>query len=80
MKHYSQLTLEKRYGIYSLLKTGQTQSKIAEVIGIPLVENLNEIEEIGAIDPNRRTHLRNTDGKLKFVLKLTVALGLSSID
>ena len=34
MKHYSQLTLEKRYGIYSLLKTGLTQSKIAEVIGI----------------------------------------------
>ena len=34
MKHYSQLTLEKRYGIYSLLKTGQTQSKIAEIIGI----------------------------------------------
>ena len=34
MKHYSQLTLEKRYGIYSLLKTGQTQSKIAEVIGV----------------------------------------------
>ena len=30
----TQLTLEKRYGIYSLLKTGQTQSKIAEVIGI----------------------------------------------
>jgi hypothetical protein len=22
MKHYSQLTLEQRYGIYSLLKTG----------------------------------------------------------
>jgi len=34
MKHYSQLTLEKRYGIYSLLKTGQTQSKIAEVVGV----------------------------------------------
>ena len=34
MKHYSQLTLEKRYGIYLLLKTGQTQSKIAEIIGI----------------------------------------------
>ena len=34
MKHYSQLTLGKRYGIYSLLKTGQTQSKIAEVIGV----------------------------------------------
>jgi len=34
MKHYSQLTLEKRYGIFSLLKTGQTQSKIAEVVGI----------------------------------------------
>ena len=34
MKHYSQLTLEKRYGIYSLLKTGQTQSKIAEVISV----------------------------------------------
>ena len=34
MNHYSQLTLEKRYGIYSLFKTGQTQSKIAEVIGV----------------------------------------------
>ncbi len=34
MKHYSQLTLEKRYGIYLLLKTGQTHSKIAEIIGI----------------------------------------------
>ena len=34
MQHYSQLTLEQRYGIYSLLKTGQTQSKIAEVIGV----------------------------------------------
>ena len=34
MKHYSQLTLEKRYGIYSLLKTGQTQSKITEVISV----------------------------------------------
>ncbi len=34
MKHYSQFTLEKRCGIYSLLKTGQTQSKIAEVVGV----------------------------------------------
>ena len=34
MRHYNQLTLEKRYGIYSLLKTGHTQSKIAEVIGV----------------------------------------------
>ena len=34
MNHYSQLTVEKRYGIYSLFKTGETQSKIAEVIGI----------------------------------------------
>ena len=34
MKYYSQLTLEKRYGKYSLLKTGQTQSKIAEVVGV----------------------------------------------
>ena len=34
MKHYSQLTLEQRYGIYTLLKTGHTQSKIAEVIGV----------------------------------------------
>ena len=34
MRNYSQLTLEKRYGIYSLLKTGHTQSKIAEVIGV----------------------------------------------
>ena len=34
MKHYSLLILGKRYGIYSLLKTGQTQSKIAEVVGV----------------------------------------------
>ena len=34
MKHYSQLTLEQRYGIYTLLKTGHDQSKIAEVIGV----------------------------------------------
>ena len=34
MEHYSQLTLEQRYGIYSLLKTGHTRSKIAEVIGV----------------------------------------------
>ena len=34
MKRYSQLTLEKRYGIYTLLKTGQTQTKIAEIIGV----------------------------------------------
>ena len=34
MKHYSQLTLEKRYGIYTLLKTGHNQSKIAEVVGV----------------------------------------------
>ena len=30
MKRYSQLTLEQRYGIYTLLKTGHDQSKIAE--------------------------------------------------
>jgi IS30 family transposase len=34
MRHYNQLTLEKRYGIYSLLKTDHTQSKIAKVIGV----------------------------------------------
>ncbi|MDP6614813.1 MAG: helix-turn-helix domain-containing protein, partial [Candidatus Marinimicrobia bacterium] len=34
MKHYSQLTLEQRYGIYTLLKTGHNQSKIAEVVGV----------------------------------------------
>ena len=34
MRHYNQLTLEKRYGIYSLLKTDHTQSKIARVIGV----------------------------------------------
>jgi len=34
MKHYSQLTLEQRYIIYSMLKIGLTQLKIAEVIGI----------------------------------------------
>ena len=83
MKHYSQLTLEQRYIIYSMLKIGLTQLKIAEVIGIhksTVIENLNEIVVVGAIDPNRPMHLRNTDSKLKSVLKLTVALGLSSID
>ncbi len=34
MKDYSQLTLEKRDGIYSLLKTGQIQLKIAKVLGV----------------------------------------------
>ena len=34
MKHYSQLTPEQRYIIYSMLKIGLTQLKIAEVIGI----------------------------------------------
>ena len=34
MRHYNQLTLEKRYGIFSLLKTDHTLSKIAEVIGV----------------------------------------------
>jgi len=66
-----------------MLKIGLTQLKIAEVIGIhksTVIENLNEIVVVGAIDPNRPMHLRNTDSKLKSVLKLTVALGLSSID
>ena len=34
MKYYSQLTPQQRYIIYSLLKTGQTQSMIAEIIGV----------------------------------------------
>ena len=34
MKHYSQLTLEQRYGIYSMLKIGLNQSDIAEVLDI----------------------------------------------
>lgn len=34
MDSYKQLTLEQRYGIYSLIKTGHTQAKIAEVIGV----------------------------------------------
>lgn len=29
MKGYKQLTLEQRYGIYSLLETGHTQSEMA---------------------------------------------------
>ena len=33
MKHYHQLTRERRYRIYSLLKTGHNQSMIATVIG-----------------------------------------------
>ncbi len=34
MRHYNQLTLEQRYGIYSLLKTGHNQSEIALTIGV----------------------------------------------
>jgi len=34
MDSYKQLTLEQRYGIYSLFKTGHNQSEIAEVIGV----------------------------------------------
>ena len=34
MKHYIQLTLEKRYGIYSLLKTDHIQFKIIDLLGI----------------------------------------------
>lgn len=34
MKLYSQLTLEQRYGIYSLLKTGHNQSEIAAVLSV----------------------------------------------
>ena len=34
MKHYSQLTLEQRYVIYSMLKIGLTQLKISEEIGV----------------------------------------------
>ena len=34
MKHYSQLTLEQRYIIYSMLKVGLTQLKISEEIGV----------------------------------------------
>jgi len=34
MDSYKQLTLEQRYGIYTLFKTGHNQTEIAEVIGI----------------------------------------------
>ena len=34
MGSYKQLTLEQRYGIYSLFKTGHNQTKIAAVIGV----------------------------------------------
>ena len=34
MKHYSQLTLEQRYIIYSMLKIGYSQTAIAKVIGV----------------------------------------------
>jgi len=34
MRHYSQLTLEQRYGIYTLLKTVHNQSEIANVLGV----------------------------------------------
>ncbi len=37
MKRYSQLTLEQRYGIYSLLKTGHDQSEIAAVLNIDTI-------------------------------------------
>ena len=34
MDSYKQLTLEQRYGIYSLIKTGYSQTEIATVIGV----------------------------------------------
>jgi IS30 family transposase len=34
MKFYQQLTMEQRYGIYSLIKTGHSQAEIATVIGV----------------------------------------------
>jgi len=34
MQHYSQLTLEQRYQIYTMLKLEQTQSAIAELLGV----------------------------------------------
>jgi transposase, IS30 family len=34
MKHYSQLTLEQRYGIYTLLKIGHHQTVIAQALGV----------------------------------------------
>ena len=34
MKHYSQLTLEQRYGIYTLLKIGYSQTEISKVLGV----------------------------------------------
>ncbi len=34
MDSYKQLTQEQRYGIYSLIKTGQNQGEIAAVIGV----------------------------------------------
>ena len=34
MSHYSQLTLEQRYTIYTMLKTGHNQTKIASLIGV----------------------------------------------
>lgn len=34
MGSYKQLTLEQRYGIYSLLETGHTQNEMARVIGV----------------------------------------------
>lgn len=34
MRNYSQLTLEQRYGIYSLYKIGHKQSELAKVIGV----------------------------------------------
>ena len=34
MKHSSQLTLEQRYGIYTLLKIGYSQTEIAKVLGV----------------------------------------------
>ena len=34
MQHYSQLTQEQRYDIYGLMKTGKTQSAIAEELKV----------------------------------------------
>jgi IS30 family transposase len=44
MKQYSQLTLEKRYGIYSMLKIDHIQPMIADVFGVHKSATSREIK------------------------------------
>jgi hypothetical protein len=61
MQHYSQLTSEKRYQIYALLKMNHTQTDIVGIVGVhrsTIGERFVVTLAGGAIDQSRPTAWR----------------------